>query len=80
MSSRTSDGAESCIASATIRAAVVETWTADQPLCRFVHRRACTRRAASEKITSPGDGCSVSPENVRYVLVAVRVPHLEIAR
>jgi peptidoglycan/xylan/chitin deacetylase (PgdA/CDA1 family) len=61
----TSDDAESCIASATIRAAAVEAWTADRPLCRFVHRRACTRPARSAKMTSWRPGCSTWPENVR---------------
>ncbi len=65
MSSGTSDEAESCIASATISAVLVDAWTADRPLCRFVHRRACTCPAWSAKITSPGLGCSAWPENVR---------------
>jgi hypothetical protein len=58
MSSGTSEDAEACMASATINAAVVEPWTADRPLCRFVQRRACARLAWSEKMTSPASGCS----------------------
>src|SRR5262249_13474486 len=65
VSSGTSDAAESCIASATINTAAVELWTADRPLCRFVHRRACTPLAWSAKITSCAVGCSTSPEKVR---------------
>src|SRR5262252_2752574 len=65
MSAGTSDDAESCMASATISAVAVEAWTADRPLCRFVHRRACTCPAWSAKITSCGLGCSAWPENVR---------------
>ena len=59
-------GAESCSASATIRARVVPSRTADRPLCRFVQRRACACPAPSAKITSPGAGCSTSPAKVRY--------------
>jgi hypothetical protein len=59
-------GAESCNASATIRARVVESRTADRPLCRFVQRRAWACPAPSAKITSPGAGCSISPAKVRY--------------
>ena len=53
VSSGMSAGAESCSPSATIRARVVESRTADRPLCRFVQRRACACPAASAKITSP---------------------------
>ena len=55
----------SCMASATISTVVVPGWTADLPLYRFVQRRACAFPAASAKITSPGRGCSVSPEKAR---------------
>src|SRR5215471_12397113 len=63
---RMSDDAVPCIASATISAALVELWTPDSPLCRFVHRRACARPTRSAKITSWAAGRSTSPANVRY--------------
>jgi len=65
VSSRTSAGACSCSASATISTAAVPSQTADRPLCRLVQRRACARPAWSAKITSPTAGDSVSPANVR---------------
>ena len=64
VSSVMSAAAEGCSASATINVAVVSLRTADSPLCRFVHRRACARPASSAKITSRTPGCSTSPENV----------------
>ena len=60
-----SAGAESCSASATIRAVAVESRTADRPLWRFVQRRAWACPAWSAKITSPAAGCSISPAKVR---------------
>src|ERR1700683_1324093 len=61
----TSLGAESCSASATIRAAVVESRTADRPLWRFVQRRAWAWPASSAKITSPGGGGATPPGDRR---------------
>ena len=58
MSSGVSAAAVSCMASATTRTVAVASWTAESPLCRLVHRRACTCPAWSAKITSRGSGCS----------------------
>jgi hypothetical protein len=43
VSRATSPAAESCSASATIRTALVDSRTAEWPLCRLVQRRACAR-------------------------------------
>ena len=43
-----------CMASLTISTTCVSGWIAEQPLCRFVQRRACAWLASSAKITSPG--------------------------
>lgn len=63
ISRATSAAADSCIASATISTAEVSGRTADPALCRLVQRRAWALPAASANTTSPGRGCSVSPEN-----------------
>ena len=63
MSAPTSAAADSCIASATISTVEVPGRTADPALCRLVQRRAWAFPPASANTTSPGRGCSVSPEN-----------------
>ena len=63
ISAPTSAAADSCIASATISTAEVPGRTADPALCRLVQRRAWAFPPASANTTSPGRGCSVSPEN-----------------
>ena len=74
---RMSDDAMPCIASATISTAVVELWTADSPLRRFVHRRACTRGAVGEDHLVGGRVLHLARER-QVRLVARRVTHLKI--